>query len=42
MSDPANPLRGEAELIVGGKRLVLRPSFAALVAAEENSVHCLI
>ena len=30
----ANALRGEAELMVGGRRLVLRPSFAALVAAE--------
>ena len=30
----ANAVRGEAELCVGGERLVLRPSFAALVAAE--------
>ncbi|WP_447953737.1 gene transfer agent family protein [Sphingopyxis chilensis] len=30
----ANMLRGEAELTVGGRRLILRPSFAALVAAE--------
>ena len=30
----ANPVRGEAELVVAGERLVLRPSFAALVAAE--------
>lgn len=30
----ANGLRGEAELRVGGRLLVLRPSFAALVAAE--------
>jgi hypothetical protein len=30
----ANPVRGEAELCVGGARLVLRPSFQALVAAE--------
>jgi hypothetical protein len=30
----ANPVRGEAELCVSGERLVLRPSFAALVAAE--------
>ncbi len=30
----ANVLRGEAELCVAGARLVLRPSFAALVAAE--------
>ena len=29
-----NPLRGEAALRVGGAELVLRPSFAALVAAE--------
>ena len=32
----ANPMRGEAELWVGGARLVLRPSFAALVAAEQE------
>jgi hypothetical protein len=30
----ANVLRGEAELRVGEKMYVLRPSFAALVAAE--------
>jgi hypothetical protein len=33
-SSVANPVRGEAELCVGGERLVLRPSFQALVAAE--------
>ena len=33
-SRTANPVRGEAELCLGGERLVLRPSFAALVAAE--------
>lgn len=27
-------MRGEAALVVGGETLVLRPSFAALVAAE--------
>ncbi len=32
----ANALRGEAALLVGGETLVLRPSFAALVAAEEE------
>ena len=32
----ANSLRGEAELRVGARSLVLRPSFAALVAAEEE------
>lgn len=32
----ANPMRGEASLRVGGIDLVLRPSFAALVAAEEE------
>ena len=32
----ANPVRGEARLRVGGADLVLRPSFAALVAAEEE------
>jgi hypothetical protein len=30
----ANPARGEASIRVGGETLVLRPSFAALVAAE--------
>ena len=30
----ANPARGEAALRVAGEMLVLRPSFAALVAAE--------
>ncbi|BBE32899.1 GTA-gp10 family protein [Sphingosinicella microcystinivorans] len=30
----ANPLRGEAELLIADERLRLRPSFAALVAAE--------
>lgn len=30
----ANPVRGEAELCVSGERLVLRPSFQALAAAE--------
>lgn len=28
--------RGEASLVVGGEAVVLRPSFAALVAAEEE------
>ena len=32
----ANPVRGEAALTVGGEALVLRPSFEALVAAEEE------
>ncbi|HEY4548026.1 MAG TPA: GTA-gp10 family protein [Pedomonas sp.] len=30
----ANPLRGEVALQLAGRELVLRPSFAALVAAE--------
>ncbi len=30
----ANAARGEAELVVAGERLLLRPSFEALVAAE--------
>ncbi len=34
MSGAANPVRGEAALAVAGETLVLRPSFAALVAAE--------
>jgi hypothetical protein len=32
----ANPARGEAALRIGGAMLVLRPSFAALVAAEQE------
>lgn len=32
----ANPLRGEASLVVSGRAFLLRPSFAALVAAEEE------
>lgn len=32
----ANPVRGEAVLTVGGEALRLRPSFEALVAAEEE------
>ena len=33
---PANAARGEAAILVGGETLVLRPSFEALVAAEEE------
>ena len=33
-SRSANPYRGEAEVRVAGETVVLRPSFAALVAAE--------
>ena len=36
MSQSANPHRGEAALLICGKARVLRPSFAALVAAEED------
>ena len=36
MTRPANPMRGEARLIVAGQELVLRPSFENLVAAEED------
>ena len=36
MSRPANPARGEAALEIGGAALLLRPSFEALVAAEEE------
>ena len=32
----ANALRGEATLVVAGAARVLRPSFAALIAAEEE------
>jgi Phage tail tube protein, GTA-gp10 len=31
---PANPARGEASLVIDDVVIVLRPSFAALVAAE--------
>ena len=30
----ANAIRGEAELMIAGERLLLRPTFSALVAAE--------
>lgn len=36
MSRPANALRGEAAIMVGGSPRLLRPSFSALVAAEEE------
>ena len=32
----ANPHRGEASIDVGGETLLLRPSFSALIAAEEE------
>ena len=32
----ANPERGEVRLLVGGEALTLRPTFEALVAAEEE------
>lgn len=34
--EPANPLRGEACFEIGGVPHVLRPTFSALVAAEEE------
>ena len=33
---PANPIRGEAAIPIGGRDYVLRPTFTALVAAEEE------
>ena len=36
MSGPANSRRGEAGLKIGARDCVLRPSFTALVAAEEE------
>lgn len=36
MTQTANSARGEAVLRVGGETLVLRPSFSALVIAEEE------
>jgi Phage tail tube protein, GTA-gp10 len=35
-ADTANPWRGEARFLVAGQPRCLRPSFAALVAAEEE------
>lgn len=32
----ANPYRGEASLVVAGETLLLRPTFGALIAAEEE------
>lgn len=36
MTSSANPYRGEAELVIAGAAHKLRPSFTALVAAEEE------
>lgn len=36
MTRSANPVRGEAMILVGGAEILLRPSFAALVAAEQE------
>jgi hypothetical protein len=36
MTTVANPLRGEAAIVIDGRDRVLRPTFAALVAAEEE------
>ncbi|MCX7284208.1 MAG: gene transfer agent family protein [Novosphingobium sp.] len=36
MVQDANPFRGEAVLLIGGQPLVMRPTFGALVAAEEE------
>jgi hypothetical protein len=36
VSAPANPARGEAQVMLGGVSHVVRPSFAALVAAEAD------
>jgi hypothetical protein len=36
VSESANPHRGEASFVVGDREMVLRPSFAALVAAEDE------
>lgn len=37
MSANANPARGEAAIELAGRTYVVRPSFAALVAAEEET-----
>lgn len=36
MNPSPNPLRGETSLTIGGRPHLLRPSFTALVAAEEE------
>ena len=36
MHPSPNPARGEAALVIAGESCVLRPSFTALVAAEEE------
>jgi len=36
MNGSANPVRGEAAIALGKRTRVLRPTFAALVAAEEE------
>jgi len=36
MSRTANPVRGETSLVIGERPYVLRPSFEALIAAEEE------
>jgi hypothetical protein len=36
VSAGSNPVRGEAALVIGGERVKLRPTFEALVAAEEE------
>ena len=36
MTQPANAFRGEASLPVNGSERILRPTFTALVAAEEE------
>ncbi|MEL6530893.1 MAG: gene transfer agent family protein [Pseudomonadota bacterium] len=36
MTQQPNTLRGEAEFSIGDQRLIIRPNFQALVAAEEE------
>ena len=36
MTRASNPMRGEAEITIGGEIRLLRPSFENLVAAEEE------
>lgn len=36
MNRPANAARGEAQIMLGGHMVRLRPTFTALVAAEEE------
>ncbi|QBE91904.1 hypothetical protein DRN02_007665 [Sphingomonas paucimobilis] len=42
MSDAANELRGEVDLVLDGQRFVLRPSYTAIKAMEKKTGRALI